>query len=55
MFVLQGRGQVTTSDGEAFQFAPGSALLLEDTWGRGHASRFLTDEVVIAAVRLADD
>ncbi len=53
MFVLAGRGEITTSDGEAFEFEPGSALLLEDTWGRGHASRFLTDEVVIAAVRLA--
>ena len=54
MFVLAGRGEITTSDGEAFEFEPGSALLLEDTWGRGHASRFLTDEVVIAAVRLSE-
>ena len=55
MFVLAGRGEITTSDGEVFQFKPGSALLLEDTWGKGHASRFLTDDVVIAAVRLPDD
>ncbi len=53
MFVLSGRGEVTTSDGEIFEFGPGSALLLEDTWGKGHASRFLADEVIIAAVRLA--
>ena len=50
---LAGRVEVTASDGETREFGPGSLMLLEDTSGKGHATRVLTDEVVVAAVRLA--
>lgn len=52
MCVLVGRLEVTASDGTSRELGPGSVLLLEDTSGRGHRSRFLTPEVVLAAVRL---
>ena len=37
--VLSGEWEVTASDGEARRFATGSALLVEDTTGKGHSSR----------------
>lgn len=52
MFVLEGTGEVVTSDGDRRAFAPGSAFLLEDTQGKGHSSRFF-GKTVIAVVRLA--
>jgi hypothetical protein len=53
VFMLAGRGSITTSDGDSREFGPGSTFLLEDTHGKGHASRFF-DEVIVAVVRLAD-
>jgi hypothetical protein len=52
MFVLEGTGEVRTSDGDSRRFGPGSAFLLEDTHGKGHSSEF-HEETVIAVVRLA--
>ena len=52
--VLTGRFNVTVSGGVAREFAPGDLLLLEDTWGEGHMTHFLTDRVVVAATALAD-
>jgi len=40
-FVLSGEWEVTASDGEKRRFAAGSVLLVEDTSGKGHASRVL--------------
>lgn len=51
--VLKGRGKITTSDGESREFGPGEFVLVEDTSGRGHASRFLDDDFVAMAIRLA--
>ncbi|MDT4761647.1 hypothetical protein [Sphaerochaeta sp. PS] len=37
--MLEGLVEITVSDGETRVFAPGSIVLVEDTFGRGHASR----------------
>lgn len=37
--VLSGEWEVTASDGETRRFGAGSALLVEDMHGKGHASR----------------
>ena len=52
MFVLRGRGRVAVSDGTTREFAAGDVFLLEDTGGKGHATKFF-GECVLAAVRLA--
>jgi len=53
--VLQGEVEVTASDGDIRRFSAGSVLLLEDTWGKGHASRVTSkEEVLIFGVVLAD-
>src|SRR5205823_14174803 len=43
-FVLTGEWEVTASDGESRRFSAGSTLLVEDTNGRGHASRVISKE-----------
>ena len=48
--VLSGEWEVTASDGESRRFPAGSALLVEDTTGKGHSSRVLSDMESIAAV-----
>jgi hypothetical protein len=53
MFCLAGRLEVTVSDHETRRFGPGSALLVEDTVGRGHVSRVVgTKRLFMAAVPL---
>ena len=54
-FVLTGEWEVTSSDGEMRRFVSGSTLLVEDTVGRGHASRVVSAvDSVAAMVRLSD-
>jgi hypothetical protein len=50
--VLAGRFRITVSGGASREFGPGDLLLLEDTWGEGHMTQFLTDRVVVAATGL---
>jgi hypothetical protein len=53
--VLQGECQVMASDGGVRRFSAGSVLLLEDTWGKGHATRVTSGEdLLIFGVALAD-
>jgi hypothetical protein len=53
---LQGEYEVTASDGGVRRFPPGSVLLLEDTLGKGHATRIISeDNVLIFGVVLADN
>jgi hypothetical protein len=55
IFVLEGQMRFEASDGEARQISPGSALLLEDTVGRGHLSRVLGQQAAtLAVVRLPE-
>ena len=51
---LRGEYEVTASDGEVRCFPVGSLLLLEDTTGKGHASRIVGGDVLVLAVALAD-
>lgn len=54
IFALRGQMQFEATNGDMRRIAPGDALLLEDTTGRGHVSRVLGDaEVTLAVVRLA--
>jgi hypothetical protein len=55
IFVLEGQMQFESSNGDARQLSPGSALLLEDTVGRGHLSRVVGQRpATLAAVRLPE-
>jgi quercetin dioxygenase-like cupin family protein len=47
---LRGEIEVQVSDSEVRRFRPGSVLLGEDTAGRGHRSRVLSDEDADMAV-----
>jgi len=51
--VLEGRVRVTVGNGASREFVPGDQLLLEDTWGEGHVTHFLSDRVMVAATTLA--
>jgi hypothetical protein len=52
---LRGAYEVTASDGTVRRFPAGSVLLLEDTVGKGHTSRIVSDEdVLFVAITLAD-
>lgn len=51
---LEGSFEIRASDGIARRFDPGGVLVLEDTSGEGHATRVLTDEALVVAIRLAD-
>ena len=49
-FVLKGEWEVTASNGESRRFSAGSALLVEDTSGKGHRSRVVSDVDSLAAM-----
>jgi quercetin dioxygenase-like cupin family protein len=49
-FVLSGEWEVTASDGEARRFGAGSVLLVEDTTGKGHSSRVVSQTDSLAAM-----
>lgn len=49
-FVLSGEWQVTASDGESRTFGVGSVLLVEDTTGKGHSSRVISESDSLAAM-----
>jgi Cupin domain len=54
-FVLAGELEGAVSDGEVRRHGPGSVILLEDTWGKGHSTRVVgNDPVVVAIVQLPD-
>ena len=55
MCILQGEFEVTVSDGGVRILRPGSVILLENTWGKGHVTRIAgQDDGVILAVALTD-
>lgn len=49
-FVLSGEWEVTASDGETRRFGVGSVLLVEDTTGKGHTSRVVSETDSLAAM-----
>ncbi|AUT66830.1 cupin [Paraburkholderia terrae] len=50
VFVLGGEVEFEASDGERRRLPAGSAILLEDTTGKGHQSRVIGDVPVLLAV-----
>jgi hypothetical protein len=48
--VISGEWEVTASDGESRRFGPGSVLLVEDTGGKGHSSRVVSEADSLAAM-----
>jgi hypothetical protein len=52
-FVLSGEWKVTASDGEKRRFPSGSVLCAEDTTGKGHSSRVVSDSLA-AMMQLED-
>lgn len=55
LIYLSGEMEATVSDGEVRRFGPGSVVLVEDTTGKGHASRVLgNDDVLAVMVQLAE-
>jgi hypothetical protein len=53
IFCLSGEMEFATSDGATHRVAPGSAMLLEDTTGRGHQSRVIGDrDALLVTVQL---
>lgn len=54
-FVLSGEWEVTASDGETRRFVAGSVLRVEDTTGKGHSSRVVSEiDSLAAMVQLMD-
>lgn len=47
MCLLAGALEVEVSDGEARRMFPGMIVLLEDTEGRGHSTRVVSDEAAV--------
>jgi hypothetical protein len=55
VFVLTGELEGAVSDGEVRRLVPGSVVLLEDTWGKGHTTCVVgNDSALLAVVQLAD-
>ena len=53
--VLQGEFEVSASDGGTSHLRPGDVLLIEDTWGKGHSTREVSNGPgLIFAVVLAE-
>jgi hypothetical protein len=50
VILLSGRAEVSTSDGERREFAPGAVVLFEDITGKGHLSTPLTPELCFAMI-----
>jgi hypothetical protein len=46
--VLSGTWEVTASDGESRTFSANDVLLVEDTTGKGHSSRVISEEDSVA-------
>jgi hypothetical protein len=49
-FVLTGEWEVTASDGETRRFSRGSVLLVDDTTGKGHTSKVVSQTNSLAAM-----
>lgn len=45
LFIIKGSAEFTVSNGEKRIYRGGDVLLLEDTFGQGHCSRALNNEV----------
>ena len=53
-FFLVGEFEIRASDGEVRRFAPGGILFVEDTTGKGHSTRNVGDDALVAVVQVAE-
>ena len=53
--VVSGEWELTASDGECRKFSTGDVLLVEDTTGKGHSSRVLSEAESVAVLIRLDD
>jgi hypothetical protein len=51
---LTGETEFETSDGTVRRVGPGSVVLAEDTWGKGHLSRHPDEEQRVVYVRVPE-
>ena len=51
MILVCGALEVTVSDGEVRRFKPGDIALVEDTFGKGHATRSVEGDAVVAVMQ----
>lgn len=52
---LRGEVEVTASDGNVRSLSPGDIIVLEDTWGKGHSTRVISqDDAVFFVTPLKD-
>jgi hypothetical protein len=55
LILLAGELEGATSDGQVQRHSTGTVFLLEDTWGKGHATRAVGDHpALLAVVQLPD-
>lgn len=47
--MLTGMVELTASDGSVRRIGPGDVVLVEDTWGKGHAARTVSDDATVQA------
>jgi quercetin dioxygenase-like cupin family protein len=52
MTLIDGALEVRVSDGEVRQFHPGETVLVEDTTGKGHATKSVKGESVVFVVQM---
>lgn len=53
--VVSGEWEIQASDGQVRRFGPNMVLLVEDTSGKGHRSRVVSDiESLAVAIQLKD-
>lgn len=45
LFIIKGHAEFTVSNGDSLVLGAGAVLMLEDTWGQGHCSKALYNEV----------
>jgi hypothetical protein len=45
LFIIKGQAEFTVSNGDTLVLGAGAVLMLEDTWGQGHCSKALNNEV----------
>jgi hypothetical protein len=51
VILLSGGLEVTASDSEVRRFKPGDRVLVEDTFGKGHATRSIDGDAIVAVVQ----
>ena len=51
MVLVNGGLEVTVSNGEFRRFKPGDTVLVEDTFGKGHATRSVEGDAIVAVMQ----